>query len=109
MVFANLNDLLLPLRASLHPLQGQGLVSRKGSQRLSVRHVSYCVRDDHGLADIALIRRQVDRGVEEVERGPADSRRRSTRASGQTRYADDGRCVDSRISSDFDVALGATI
>ncbi len=40
------------------------MVSRKGAQRFSVRHFSHRLRDDHGAADFALLRRQADRGVE---------------------------------------------
>src|SRR6185369_5029107 len=103
------DDLLLPLRTPLHPLQGQGLVSRQGAQRLSVRHLSYCLRDDHGAADLTALRRQTHQRLETVERGPANSRGRPARSPGETRHADDGWCADRRLGFDLDVVVVETL
>ena len=78
------------IRADLQPLQREGLVSRKGPQRFSVRHVSYRIRDRHCAINFSLLWRQADRSVEEMEYRSADSRRRSAGPHGKARHADDG-------------------
>src|SRR5881394_1526117 len=103
------NVLLHPLRTDLHPLQGSGLVSRKGPERFSVRHVQDSLRLGHGDADLAAVWQEADLRAQEMGHRTADSRRGAKGAYRQARYADDGRAADYRRSYHLDIVMGEAL